>query len=168
MSDHLAQVAQTRLSPGLVVRPPSYPLKSADASRQGWQSDQQFIAMLDAYRPSGGLARAQEVASMCQSYGETSIPTLAHWITTRQVISFEWQGKVWLPLFQFKLPGITPQPGLGDALSELVVTHDDWDTANWFSLPNPWLADDTPADRLASAAAEVLNAARAERYVTTG
>jgi hypothetical protein len=59
-------------------------------------------------------------------------------------------------------------PGLENTLAELVVVYDNWQIANWFSQPNLWLADRTPADALAAAAPEVLHAARAERYAAAG
>jgi hypothetical protein len=151
------------------------------------ESDAQFIAMLNVYRASGGLARAQEVAAMCRCAG-TGLGTLAQQIIERKVVCLEWQSRIWLPLFQFQRPGMTLLPGLGAVLSELVAIYDDWDIANWFSRPNPWLADCTPADALLGqectsppdanqsvmhrhrpgVASEVLNAARAERYVAAG
>jgi hypothetical protein len=150
------------------AQPRGLVLNHVDSAGREWQSNRQFIAMLDAYRPSGGLARAQEVAAMFKTHGANDAATLANWIIKRQVISFEWQGKIWLPLFQFNPLDMTRQPGLAEALSELVVVYDDWELASWFSLPNPWLQDCTPADSLAAAAPEVLNSARAERYVAAG
>ena len=155
--------------PRAVLTPPfdDADTQSAHASRE-WQTNQQFIAMLNAYRCCGGLARAQEVAGMCKSHSVTDISTLAGWIVRRKLVSLEWQGKIWLPLFQFNRVDMHLLPGLPAVMDELVVAMDDWDIARWFSLPNPWLADCTPADVLATAAPEVLNAARAERYVALG
>jgi hypothetical protein len=146
---------------GNAVKPSSQP------ALQG-PSNQQFIAMLDAFRSSGGLARDQEVAALCKHHGETRLISLAEWIIDRRGISFEWQSKIWFPMFQFDRVDMTLQPGLEESLSELVVAYDDWQIAHWFSLPNPWLADRTPAYTLAAAAPEVRNAARAERYVAAG
>ena len=156
-----AAAAQPR---GLVAQPFVSTGNHADSPEQEWQSNRQFIAMLNAYRPSGGLARAQEVTAMFKTHGAGEACILAGWIIRRQVISFEWHAKIWLPLFQFNHLDMTRQPGLAEALSELVVVDDDWEVASWFSRPNPWLVDCTPADSLAAAASEVLNAARAERY----
>lgn len=142
--------------------------ENSEEGNAEWQSNQQFIEMLNAYRSSGGLARAHEVALMCQSHGDERVHTLAEWIFNREVISFEWHSKIWLPMFQFNHVNMTRLPGLEDALSELVGACDDMEIANWFSLPNPWLADCAPADALASAAPEVLKAARAQRYVSAG
>jgi hypothetical protein len=132
-----------------------------------WQSNQQFIAMLNAYRCSGGLARAQELAAICKSHGEMRSIALVDWIVNRKVISFEWESKIWLPRFQFNHVDMTLAPGLEETLAELVVVYDNWQIANWFSLPNLWLADRTPADALAAAASEVLHAARSERHVAS-
>jgi hypothetical protein len=160
-----AAASQTRCRP---VRPLVEAVDTSSRREQQWKLNQQFIAMLDAYRRSGGLARAQELAVTWKSCGERRLSELANWIVKRKVISLEWQSIIWLPLFQFNRVDMTLVPGLEDSLSELVVVRDHWQIANWFSLPNHWLADCTPADMLATAASEVLNAARAERYVAAG
>jgi len=172
-------MSNPHLAPAAASRPwvmPAVPRNAADAdadalranSAREWQTNQQFIAMLNAYWPSGGLARAQEVAAMCAVPGRMPVSTLAGCIIRRQVVSLEWQGKIWLPLFQFVLADMHLQPGLSDVMAELVVALSDWEVANWFALPNPWLADGRPADLLLTAAPDVLNAARAERYVALG
>jgi len=126
--------------------------------------DSQFIAMLDAYRESGGLMRAPELSSMWQGHGISGANLLARWILKREVISFEWQATIWLPMVQFNRTTMTLVPGFEEIQAELVAVYNDCDVAQWFSLPNSWLADRTPASVLASAAPEVLIAARAERY----
>ena len=127
-------------------------------------TDEQFITMLNGYRSSGGLARAPEVASLCQSHNGPSTYTLAQWIFKRSVVNFEWQSNIWLPLFQFRHVDMSRQPGLEESLSELALVYDDWDVARWFSLPNARLAERTPADTLSASLPEVLNAAHAERH----
>lgn len=129
--------------------------------------DQQFLDMLKAYRPSGGLLRAPDVAARCSPRGGTDVPTLADWIVHRQVICFEWLSCIWLPVFQFQSADMCRQSGLEEVLSELAEGYDNWQIANWFSLPNQWLVDALPADRLATAAEDVLTAARAERFAPT-
>lgn len=129
---------------------------------------QDFMALLKAYRPSGGLLRSQEAAARCKPREGTDGPTLALWIERREVISFKWLSRTWLPLFQFNRSDMTRQSGLEAVMAELVVTHDDWEIANWFCRPNSWLKNSTPADKLATDAPEVLAAARAARYGDTG
>lgn len=128
--------------------------------------DWQFIAMLDAYRESGGLMRAPELARMWQRHGISGTDLLAHWILKRKVISFEWQATIWLPMVQFNRSTMTLVPGFEEIQAELAAVYNDSDVAQWFSLPNTWLADRSPANALVSAAPEVLIAARAERYVS--
>ncbi|OIQ70246.1 hypothetical protein GALL_481410 [mine drainage metagenome] len=126
-----------------------------------------FVDLLNAYRRSGGLARAQEVAARFKRQGINDISPLASWLVKREVISIEWQSKIWLPLFQFQPVGMSLRPGLSPVLAELVAVYNDWDVATWFTRPNPWLADALPADSLAVGAAQVLDAARAERFSQT-
>lgn len=126
--------------------------------------DWQFIEMLDDYRASGGLMRAPELASLWRRHGIGGTDLLAHWIQNRKVISFEWQSTIWLPMVQFTRHTMSLVPGVEDILAELVTVFNDSDVALWFSLPNSWLADRSPADALASAAPEVLLAARGARH----
>ncbi|WP_180127664.1 hypothetical protein [Rhodoferax sp. BLA1] len=155
----LAQHRLPRLVSGSMPVAPALDLPTA--------SDQQFMTMLKAYRHSGGLLRAPDVAARCRPHSGTDVRTLAHWIAQRQVVSFEWLSRIWLPVFQFQRADMSRQQGLAEVLSELVGVYDNWQLANWFALPNHWLADTTPADRLADAPAEVLTAARAEQFLPT-
>jgi hypothetical protein len=125
-------------------------------------SDHQFIALLEAYRRSGGLARGQEMLVRVQRCKPGMDLALADWIVNRKVICFDWQNKVWLPLFQFGQPDMKPIAGLDQVLTELVTKYDALALAKWFAQPHPWLANETPADRLASDLAAVLHAARAD------
>ena len=128
----------------------------------------QFLAMLNAFRRSGGLARAQEVSSRFRSQSAGDVSPLAGWIANRQVISLEWQSRIWMPLFQFNPSGMALRTGLSAVLAELKQIHDDWGVATWFSQPNARLAGGTPADMLAASASQVLNAAFAERSAAAG
>lgn len=130
---------------------------------QEMRKNDQFVDLLNAFRPSGGLARVAEVAARFQTHDVHEVSPLAGWIKTREVISFEWQSRLWLPLFQFNPASLTT--GLSEALAELPEAFDDWDTAIWFASPNPLLAHSTPADMLATSAAHVRDAAHAERYI---
>lgn len=139
------------------------PLAQPDTG--GLAVSEEFLRMLKVYRHSGGLLRAQEAAARCKPRSGTDAHTLAGWIRQRQVVSFEWLSRVWLPVFQFNRHNMSRQNGLEAVLSELTGVYDDWALAGWMSKPNTWLAGATPADRLASAPGEVLQAARAERCV---
>jgi hypothetical protein len=129
---------------------------------------EEFMTLLKAYRPSGGLLRAQEAAARCKPHSGTDVQTLAGWIVRRKVVSFEWLHRIWLPLFQFNRLDMTRQTGLDAILSELTAVYDDWEIANWFARPNVWLAGCLPSATLTDDAPEVLEAARAERYLVAG
>lgn len=144
---------------------------AADCHHQHAQearSDDQFVALLDSYRDSGGLARAQEVVRLFKRRCGSDLTMLANWIVNKKVICFEWQSKMWLPLFQFNRFDMTPLPGLGQVLAELTSVYDAWELANWFAQPNPWLGARTPAEMLGFDLPAVLNASRAERFVANG
>lgn len=140
----------------------------AGKTARKWEANHQFIAMLNGYRRSGGLAQAKEVASMCHRSGTGSLGLLADGIVKRHLISIDWQSRIWLPLFQFNRPEMSLREGLRDVLAELVVACSAWDIAYWFSQPNPWLFHGAPADMLARSVQDVVHAARAERYVAEG
>lgn len=135
---------------------------------QEHHADHQFVALLDSYRSSGGLARAQEVIALFKCRCGPDAATLASFIVERKVISFEWQSQTWIPLFQFNRFDMTPQPELGQVITELSSIYDTWELANWFARPNPWLSDRIPVDTLVSDLPAVLNAARAERFIACG
>jgi hypothetical protein len=130
--------------------------------------DLQFIALLDSYRPSGGLARAQETLGAFQRRGGPSPPTLAGWVARREVVSLDWHGQSWMPMFQFDLAAMAPVPQLAPVQAELNAVYSPWALAAWFAQSNPWLEGERPADVLVSHAADVLNAARADRFVALG
>lgn len=130
--------------------------------------DDQFITMLNAYRGSGGLARAPEVRALFKRCGGPDVATLVKWIVRREVICFEWESQPWLPLFQFDRLHLRPDARLRPLFSELTCIYDQWDIANWFARPNAWLLERTPVDALPSDFSAVLDAARAERFVANG
>jgi hypothetical protein len=119
--------------------------KLAQANAQPGAKDRQFIAMLDGYRASGGLARRQEVAAEFSRLG-LALATLARQLAYQQVISFYWQSQVWLPLFQFNRSDMSLKPGLWRVIDELQCLHDRWELANWFVRPHPLLAQRTPVE----------------------
>jgi uncharacterized protein (DUF2384 family) len=53
-------------------------------------------------------------------------------------------------------------------LAEFSTVFDGWRLAVWFAQPNSWLQDRSPVDLLESDLQAVRNAARADRFVSTG
>ncbi len=130
--------------------------------------DMQFIALLDGFRPSGGLVRAQEVLELFLRRGGPDLATLARWMARCEVLCLEWNGQSWLPMFQFDRVAMVPRPQLEPVLAELNPVFSPWALAAWCAQPNPWLDGERPADVLVSHAPEVLNAARADRFAALG
>ncbi len=128
-------------------------------------TDDQFIAMLNAYRGSGGLARKESLIALFSRRGGIDADTLANWIADREVLGFEWQSRTWLPIFQFNLIDMTRPPVLRQVLAELIPVYAPWELVNWFAQPNPWLADRVPADALGHDPSAVMQAARADRFI---
>lgn len=143
------------------------PKDEASAYRAAYlrRSDNEFVQMLNGFRSSGGLARLNEVAKLCENRGGPDIATLSANLARKQVICFEWQSDGWLPLFQFNPLDMTIRPQIQPVVSELSCIYGSWDLAFWFSQPNPWLADRAPADALLSDLPTVLQAARADRFI---
>lgn len=141
---------------------PDAPHRDSQLAQQAC-ADHQFIAMLDAYRYSGGLAPAQEVVALFRRHSDDGPATLTRLIVDQSVICFGWQSTVWLPLFQFNPPDMSTLPGLGQVLTALNSNFDTWHVANWFAQPNSWLDGATPTDMLGRDPKAVINAACALR-----
>ncbi len=129
------------------------------------QIDRQFMEMLDSYRTTNGLARAQEVFTMYKFHHGTDVATLARWIVKREVISFDWQSKVWIPLFQFDRTDKSILPGMNLVLSVLNPFFGPWEMAIWFAQPNRCLQGRTPAEAMGSDPQGVLSAACMDRFI---
>ncbi|MBC7682444.1 MAG: DUF2384 domain-containing protein [Ferruginibacter sp.] len=130
--------------------------------------DMQFIALLDAYRPSGGLARTQETLELFMRRGGPDLAHVARWMAAREVVCLDWHGQSWMPMFQFDMVEMVQLPQLASVLAELNPVYSPWALAAWFAEPNPWLDGERPADVLVTHHAGVLDAARADRFVALG
>lgn len=126
--------------------------------------DRQFLNMLQSFRPSGGVSRAQGVTDLLLSRCGQNVGTLARWIGRGEVVHFDWQHDTWLPMFQFDLADMTPNPSVGRVLKELAGVFDPWETAQWFASPSVALHGRTPANAVASDTESVLQAARCGRF----
>lgn len=128
-------------------------------------TDTAFVALLDAYRASGGLAPAEELLVSSRARSGPDVSMLARWIVARQVISFGWQARTWLPLFQFNSVDMAPRRELAPVLAELSAVYDECELTTWFVTPNASLDGRSPVQVFATSAAEVERAARIDRFV---
>ncbi len=123
----------------------------------------QFVAMLNAYRSSGGLARGGEVLALFGRRGSPDLAQLARRIVQRQVIAFDWQFETWLPWFQFNKLDLGTHAALEEVLVELNPVHDPWQLAGWFVRRHEALRNRTPAAVFATDPSAVKHAARSDR-----
>ncbi len=131
-------------------------------------ADERFVALLDAYRASGGLGRGDEVVNVLMGAGQGDLPTLARWITNGDVLCLSWQREIWLPLFQFGRRASASWAHLRQAIQELHAVYDAWELAEWFVQPHAGLKDETPVSRITTDGRAVLEAARADRFILRG
>jgi hypothetical protein len=140
----------------------------AEQDRRGHYGDHLFAAMRTAYRPTGGVARGEDLAGWMAVRQRGDYACLARLIVSGEVFSFEWNDSFWVPMFQFDPVDLTIQPGPRQVVNEMHGDCDGWTLAVWFAEPNGWLNDRAPVDLVATDLPAVLNAARADRFVETG
>lgn len=162
-------VADPRAWQGRHPGPPR-PTPRRDAGAMPAGSDRLFLVLLDAYRPSGGLARAAEVVTALERRRGLDADLLARWRAERRVVCFDWQSLTWLPRFQFEFvpAGPLPAPVLAAVLSELGTAGDGWAVALWFVRPHAALDGRAPVEVIGDAHAAVLHAARGDRFAAEG
>jgi hypothetical protein len=140
------------------------PLPLPKPGHPGNELDHAFIGMLELYRSSGGLARAQEVFALFKSRSDLGAATLERWIERRAVLSLQWHAEVWLPLFQFERQCMTIKPTLEPVFAALNPVLQPWELASWCAQPHRWLDGDSPANALDADGPRVLRAACADRF----
>lgn len=127
-----------------------------------------FDGMIDAYKTGGGTARADDLALLLEERKKGDFVSLAKRMVSRDVFSFEWQNHFWVPMFQFNQKDLSIKPEVRRVVHELHDVLDNWTLALWFTEPNAWLKAKRPIDMVDRYFAEVLHAARADRFVATG
>ena len=127
-----------------------------------------FSALLAAFRTTGGTARGDDVARLLEDHGLGDFIGLAKLIANGVVFGFEWRHELWIPMFQFELRDLSVKPATRQVLAELGSGFDGWSRAVWFARPNSWLNFQSPVDLLATRLPDVLEAARADRFIAVG
>lgn len=130
--------------------------------------DRVSLTMFRAYRSAGGVARGDEVASLLRRHSDEPVCLLAHWIISREILSFRWRSRTYIPMFQFDLSRMSVRPGVRQVTTELLRVFDDWELAHWFVQPNSWLAGAAPVDAISRDLLTVVQAAQADRFAVMG
>jgi hypothetical protein len=131
-------------------------------------TDHDFMALHNAYRRLGGLARAHELSRVWADDEPAHRGRLESMIDRGRAFAFHWHDGVWLPRFQLDRTNHDTTPAVTRVLEEFGARWNGWELACWFVEPNVWLDDQAPADRLAVDLPRVLEAARADRFVRLG
>ncbi|MCK9689469.1 hypothetical protein [Scleromatobacter humisilvae] len=120
------------------------------------------------YTKAGGLCTCDEVLDLLRQRFDQPISMLAKWIVGRSVVNMHWRSRTLIPLFQFDLRDMCVRSEVVAVIAELTSAYDDFEIAHWFAEPNGWLAGTRPVEILRQSPEEVLEAARADRYVARG
>ncbi len=127
-----------------------------------------FIALLTAFRSSGGTARSGDVNRLLNDHHLDRHCTLETLVADLQVFGFAWRDTFWIPMLQFDLGDLSIKQGPQQVAAELRSQFDGWQLAAWFARPNGWLDGHKPVDVIESKLAAVLDAARVDRFVAAG
>lgn len=122
-----------------------------------------FIAMLEAFRSTGGTAPGEVASRLLETHQVGNTDSLADLICTNQVFGFEWRAKLWIPMFQFDLQDLSLKRGAQQVRAALPSLWYGWVLASWFATPNAQLEGLRPVDLLASDFDAVMSAAQSVR-----
>jgi hypothetical protein len=154
----------SRSKPAAVARRRMRPL---GAPMQSQPSDREFVALLPAFRLSGGLATGHEIAARMERAQSRSLATLGQRIASGELISFLWSGNFWLPWFQFGSDMQVTDVAEG-VIGELGDVLDGWELTQWFAQPQPSLEGKAPIELVAARTPAVIEAARLARFIARG
>ena len=129
-------------------------------------SSRGFVALLEAFRATGGTAPGPIVAQLLEDRRTGPAVSLAKLVHSGQVFGFEWRSSLWLPMFQFEADDLAVKHGPQRVRAELPALWSGWTLAVWFATPHPLLSDLRPVDALSARPSAVLLAAQAELPAT--
>ena len=130
-----------------------------------------FIALLEAFRATGGTAPADVLARLLEEYqlgracSLTKLAQLVKLVHSGQVFGFEWRSSLWIPMFQFEAQDLALKAEAQEVRAALPQLWSGWAVASWFAGANAYLAQGRPVDVLASDLEAVLRAASAVQSV---
>lgn len=119
-----------------------------------------FIALLEAFRVTGGTAPDVIVGRLLEEHQVGNAVSLAKLIDSGQAFGFEWRGSLWIPMFQFNANGLVLKADAQSVRAELPSLWSGWTLATWFAGPNARMNGRSPAEVLDSDLDAVMRAAR--------
>jgi len=160
---HIHTASQMTSPPGL-----DRPAARASSCRRvlsNGRKNAQFVEMMTAFRGHGGMLRSPEVSGAA-GCGRRSTDALAVDPTSGpQPIQFDWDGSLWVPMFQFEPRTTRLCARVLAVIHQLPGAMSPWDIAVWFASPNRWLNLRTPISFLPAEIDRVCAAAGLSRVI---
>jgi hypothetical protein len=126
-------------------------------------SERGFMAMRTAYRATGGLARSDDLDRLLQDCRLAQPVSLAGRLDSGEIFGFDWQRRLWVPMFQFDLRDLSIKRVPQHVRAALSGAFHGWTLAAWFTQRNPRLNLQRPIDLIDTDLPAVLEAARTDR-----
>ena len=122
-------------------------------------STEGFIALLEAFRSSGGTVPGATVARLLEEHQGGLAVSLAKRVFTRELFGFDWRANFWIPMFQFQFEDLVMKVEPQRVRAALPPQWSGWTVASWFASPNMQLDGRSPVDALDADFDAVLHAA---------
>ncbi|MEP6970091.1 MAG: hypothetical protein ABJA49_06595 [Betaproteobacteria bacterium] len=142
-----------------------WPNDSLHRGRRG-PADQRISAMHHAFAPSGGLRAVRELTLGNDRLSSDCFDHVAMLIKAREIIGFQLQAELWVPMFQFDHGApLKPSTTLKPLIELLMPLYDNLEMAYWLARPNLWLSGQKPVDVCAARLSAVLDVAHLEHFI---
>lgn len=149
-----AQEHRTERSQGCPVTDRTFPDRRTDVP-----SGRGFIALLEAFRATGGTAPGEFVGRLLEEHQVGNAVSLTKLISTGQAFGFKWRDSLWMPMFQFDANDLVLKVSAQRVRAGLPSLWSGWNVATWFATPNVRLGGHTPANALDSDVEAVIRSA---------
>jgi hypothetical protein len=123
-----------------------------------------FVAMLAAYRSTGGIERGADLAWLLDEYPDMGPGSLASLVMSGEVFGFEWRDTFWVPMFQFDQRDMSVKQGPKQVRLALDMEFDRWALSAWFAQGNGCLRGKRPVDVITPNLSAVVAAACMDRH----
>lgn len=102
--------------------------------------------LIRAYAAHGGVLVGDRVVERLRQRRPQPLSVLGRWIVQREVVWFNHEDRLHLPMFQFDGGDMTVRRDVADVLEALRPFLDDDGVADWFVTPNGFCAGYRPID----------------------
>jgi hypothetical protein len=144
-------------------RPPRFPMAvPPDIDTQ----DSRFLKLLVDLRPYGGMLPMEDVRSI--GFVWHAGLSLGESLIRRDLFALTWRHRMWLPMFQFRMPGWQLSTHASEIAGLLHPVLQGFELAEWFVMPSPWLGERCPVELIDTELAQVRHAAQADRFLLAG